>query len=541
MDCMTDGNRVRTTGAYDSRILRVLNKLEGMKKWGANRSFSFENTPYNLEAWFSVFPQAVVTGVTRPRAGLVAVAGGEVAPRPARPAFEYKTPPRAHQSAALAKLAGKPACALFMDVGTGKSWTAIAMMGARWCSGESDHVLLVAKNGVHQQWIEEQIPAHMSAVVPWRAWGWKKGKPAQRRYEEMTRFNGLKIFSINIDALGTANGEERILHFLGLADGRATMIVDESQDIKSWNSIRTRRSIKFGSLCKYRMIMTGTPIAKDLTDMFSQMNFLDEGIVGHRYITTFKRQYCEYEQTDYGPKLIGHKNVEHFYEKIEPYVFRVTSEEALDLPPKVFDERAFKLHKEQRAAMQELRENFLVEFGKDERAYVKNAAGLLTRLQQISCGYLPLEYGSIRRFPNPRLDELLNVLDQTRGKVIIWCRFNEDVEIVSAALGARAVKFYGKTKEDDRQKNKSDFLRKNSSVDRLVASPEAAGTGLNLQGECRVNVYYSNSFNALARWQSEGRTWRDGTTGSREQYALTISLRNGPMRQILIQHGQRSR
>ena len=87
MDCMTDGNRVRTTGAYDSRILRVLNKLEGMKKWGANRSFSFENTPYNLEAWFSVFPQAVVTGVTRPRAGLVAVAGGEVAPRPARPAL----------------------------------------------------------------------------------------------------------------------------------------------------------------------------------------------------------------------------------------------------------------------------------------------------------------------------------------------------------------------------------------------------------------------------------------------------------------------
>jgi SNF2 family DNA or RNA helicase len=37
---------------------------------------------------------------------------------------------------------------------------------------------------------------------------------------------------------------------------------------------------------------------------------------------------------------------------------------------------------------------------------------------------------------------------------------------------------------------------------------------LNLQGICRTNVYYSNSFNSLARWQSEGRTWRDGTTGS---------------------------
>jgi SNF2 family DNA or RNA helicase len=50
-----------------------------------------------------------------------------------------------------------------------------------------------------------------------------------------------------------------------------------------------------------------------------------------------------------------------------------------------------------------------------------------------------------------------------------------------------------------------------SDVDYLVATAPTAGTGLNLQGLCHTNVYYSNSFNAIDRWQSEGRTYRDGT------------------------------
>jgi len=124
------------------------------------------------------------------------------------------------------------------------------------------------------------------------------------------------------------------------------------------------------------------------------------------------------------------------------------------------------------------------------------------------------ENGIARDLPNPRLQELLNVLYQRSGKAIIWCRFNEDIKRVMKALGPSAVDYYGGTSNNDRQKHITAFLDPGSSITYLVASPEAAGTGLNLQGICRTNIYYSNSFNSLARWQSEGRTWRDGTTGS---------------------------
>jgi len=536
MNIKIEGNRCRTTSAYNVRVLRALSKLEGMKRWGAERTLSFENTPYNLEIWRQTFPEATIEG------GMPIAPTGVVADAPFdlkgdRPRFAYRTQPRAHQKAALEKLAGKPAVGLFMDIGTGKSWTAIAMIGMRWCAGQSDHVLLIAKNGVHQQWVSEQIPQHISPVVHWKAWVWKEGKAASAKFEAMLKFDGLKIFAINIDAIRTKKAETAILRFLQAANGNATIIEDESQDIKNLSSERTKAAIKFRKLCKYAMIMTGTPIAKDLVDLFSQFAFLDESIIGHRYMTTFKNQYCVLQPNPFSPKpkVVGHKNVEELYKRIDPYIFRITTEEALDLPPKVFISRPFVLSAEQIKIMKDLKEQFFSDFGNDDAASVRNAASLLTKLQQVSCGFLPMDDGSFRELPNPRLEELLTILEQREGKAIVWCRFNRDIINVKNAMNkiepGSAVDYYGNTSAAMRNENKDNFLDPKSGVRYLVASPEAAGTGLNLQGICRTNVYYSNSFNSLARWQSEGRTWRDGTTGTVTYFDLVA--RKSPDAKIL--------
>ena len=358
------------------------------------------------------------------------------------------------------------------------------------------------------------MPQHMSPVVPWKAWVWSKGKKADAAFQDMLDFNGLKIFAINIDAIITPAAEAKILEFLKRAAGRATMIVDESQDIKNITAMRTKAAIKFGNLCKYRMIMTGTPLAKNLVDAFSQFKFLDERIFGHRYVTTFRARYCQLRDNGFGLEIIGHKNVEEFYRKADPHIFRITATEVLDLPPKVYVQQHFALTDEQKRLLKELRTTFMTQTAGGANISVPNAAALITRMQQISCGFVVDENGAVRELPNPRLTELLNVLEQREGKAIIWCRFNEDVKRVKKALGASAVDYYGGTNSNDRTKNIEAFLSADSRIAYLVASPEAAGTGLNLQGICRTNIYYSNSFNSLARWQSEGRTWRDGTTGS---------------------------
>jgi SNF2 family DNA or RNA helicase len=262
------------------------------------------------------------------------------------------------------------------------------------------------------------------------------------------------------------------------------------------------------------MIMTGTPIAKNVMDLFSQFKFLNGNILGHRYLTTFRNEYCHVRQTDFGPLITGYKNLEKLYERIDPHIFRITSEEALDLPPKVYVTRQFSLSDQQKKLMKELKEQFFIQAKEKDFSSVSNAAGLLTKLQQISCGYLPMDEGEPMELPNPRMDELQNILDQREGKAIIWCRFNRDIEKVIIQLRPLAVHYYGKTTQVERERHKAMFLDPASPIRYLVASPEAAGTGLNLQGSCNTNIYYSNSFNSLARWQSEGRTWRDGTVGT---------------------------
>jgi len=532
MDAKIDGNRVKTTGSYDPRILKALNRLEGMKRWGANRSFSFENTPYNLEVWRSVFPDARLEGAPPAEgaiAGLPAATEAIFDLPSSRPAFEFKTPPRAHQKAALAKLGPKAYGALFMEVGTGKSWTAIALAGQRWCAGQIDRLLVVAKNGVHQQWAREQIPAHMGRAVKFKAHVFGRTKAADREFDELLNFDGLQIFLINTEAIATPRAEEKILRFL--AGGRTFMAVDESQDIKTPAAARTKAALRYAKLAKHRLIMTGTPISKNLLDLFSQFQFLHEGIVGHRYITTFKNRYCEFKQTDYGEVITGHKNEDELFSKIDPYVFRITTAEAYDLPPKHYVERPFILDADQIAVMEELKKNFFAEFQDNETLFVKNAASLLVRLQQVSCGFLPKEDGTVREFKNPRKEALRSVIEQRSGKIIIWCRFHQDIEGLSKEYGSRALKYYGQTPQADRPAIIEQFMNGKSGKDLLFASAGAAGTGLNLQGLCQTNIYYSNSFNALERWQSEGRTWRDGTTHSVTYFDLVA--RNSPDRKIL--------
>jgi len=522
MNVKIDGRMVRTTSTYNSRMMQALNRLEGAKRWGTNRTFSFENTPYNLEVWRQVFPDCVVEN-DDPREAENLVEG-QLFDLPAdRPTFQFKTQPRAHQKLALEKISKLTECGLFMDVGTGKSWTAIALMGQRWCANQTDHVLLVAKNGVHRQWVTEEIPKHMSEAVPYKAIVFGKTKKADRQFEDLLRFDGLKIFAINVDALITKGGEERIMQFIKAARNKCFMIVDESQDIKNISARRTKNAIAFGNLSKYRMIMTGTPIAKNVIDLFSQFKFLNGAILGHKYMTTFRNEYCHVRQTDFGPLITGYKNLDKLYGKIDPHIFRITSEEALDLPPKVYVTRQFSLSDEQKKLMKDLRQQFYTQTEDKSTASVNNAASLLTKLQQISCGYLPMDDGSFKELPNPRLDELLSIVEQRTGKIIIWCRFNKDVENVCKALLPEAVHYYGKTTQAERDNAKKQFMDPKSQIRFLVASPEAAGTGLNLQGLCQTNIYYSNSFNSLARWQSEGRTWRDGTTGSVTYFDLIAS------------------
>ena len=275
------------------------------------------------------------------------------------------------------------------------------------------------------------------------------------------------------------------------------------------------------------MIMTGTPIAKDLTDEWSQFYFLDPNIIGHKYKTSFMSQFCKMGGFE-NREVVGYRNLEQFKKLTAPYIFRAHKDE-LNLPEKVYDTIEFDLSSEQKRLIKDIKNTWLTNVD-GVHITAAHAAAAILRISQISCGFAASN-GALKPLEtNPRLEALEELLSHLDNKVIIWCRFRFDIRSVSELLGERCVVMYGETPERERIHNKRLFIE--TDIPYLVATPETAGQGLDgLQTVCENAIYYSNGYNAIARWQSEDRIHRLGMRGAASYYDLVG--RGSPDRAIL--------
>jgi len=500
-------------------------ELEGVRHWRSDTLFTFETTPHNLRVIKQAFPElglglSELGEQLRPAGGIL-------------PAFRME--PRDYQLECFERFRDARVFALFSDPGTGKTKTALDIISWRWHRGLVTGVLVFSSpKGVHAQWVEEQIPLHMWENVPLRA-AWWNGRKEPHWVGEPTQ--ELQIFSTNIDSLNSDKAYGVLERFCHVHKDKLLIVVDESDSIKSWGAKRSKRLrlLAFNAQCKQRMIMTGTPIAKDLTDEWAQFYFLNPDIIGHKYKTSFLAQFCIMGGFE-NRKVVGHRNLELFKSLTAPHIFRATKEQ-LHLPPKIYDTVAFDLTDQQIKLIREIKDTCIavLDEEKDQRILASTAATALLRMQQISCGFARLSETDTTPIVNPRMDALFSLLDQMPDrKVVIWCRFQYDVELVTAKLNmerAPAMCIYGPMSDGARSMAKTQFIEY-PDIRYLVATPDAAGRGLDgLQKGCSHAIYYSNSFNAIARWQSEDRIHRIGQNATASYFDLIA--RGSPDRAIL--------
>lgn len=512
MQLLITGPRAVLSSRATPRLLAVLPRLEGRRTWIKAGGLSLDASAHNVEVLREAFPDLVVSATERHDGGQFDL--------PATPVhYAPKTVPYDHQTRALAKIENLDQSALFMEQGTGKTWVAITKAGKLWAAGKISGVLVIGKNGVHRQWIAQQIPAHFGG--PWEGAYYENNK---RRWSEEARGGSgerpLVWRSINYDGAKASTGHQLCLDFVRAHSGRVLIVADETQDIKSAQSARHKaiQKIKIASQSPYRIALTGTPIAVDLCDEWAQLKWLNEDILGIRYVTSFRNEYCIMGGFE-GRKVIAHKNMERFRERVDPFTFRATKDE-LGILPKSYRRWAFDLTPEQKCAIQELKDDLRHQIATGELCTVDNAAVKLLKIQQASNGFIVDEDGNafdlVPDAKNPRLLSLLEVLSAYEGKTIVWAKFRKDIEAISRALKASKVshvEYHGGTGEKDRQAAVESFMDEGGARV-FLSNPQAGGTGLNLQGICRHAIYYSNGFNAIDRWQSEDRIHRIGTNGS---------------------------
>ena len=504
IDVSEGGNRATVHAPDTFTTANTLSGLEGRKvhlrSGGISITWSGHNQDIIRQEW--------------PSAEIVVPIPIEVPRRPSSGSYAPRTAHLDHQAEALARIRAvdRPVYGLFMEPGTGKTKVALDFAGELFKDGEITRLLIVAPKGVHRQWTSQQIPEHLG--THWEAAAWPQDYTDIEPDDTL-----LQIFAINYDAAKTARGMNAILKFL--RPGEPFMLVlDESHQVKNSKSARWKAILKIvqNPNIRFKMLLTGTPIAKNLLDEWAQFWLLDPDIIGTKYVTTFKREYCIMGGWEM-KEIVGHRNLDRFKKITAPYNYRVRREE-LGMVPDEYRIWYFNLTDQQRAYIQEIKDNALVLIEQLDHWHNNTVIGEISshlmKIQQVSNGWIKDDEGNILDIvppdKNPRLialREWIGDADLEAYPVAIWCRFHHDIEQIKTIYPDAAL-YYGPITDKNREANKERWLKSGGI---FLGTPGSGGVGLNLQGRCARVGYYSLSENYVDRVQSEARFSRIGKKG----------------------------
>ena len=434
--------------------------------------------------------------------------------------YPFKNRPFAHQAAYLQRFWSEPVAALFADMGTGKSYMLTNNIALLYDKGKINGALIVAPKGVYRNWYDTEIPKHLPSHIVYRMAIWTPSprKAEQKALEDLfTVTEDLKILLMNIEAFSTSRGTAFAKRFLLVHN--ALMAIDESTTIKTPGSARSKNTEKVGRGARYKRILTGSPVTKSPMDLFQQCEFLSPNCLNMHSYYTFQARYAvvvERQLASHSFKqIVGYRRLDELKEKLDRFSFRVKKEECLDLPDKLYVKREVDLTDEQTKAYADMKAVALAMVAGGMVSTV-NALTQIMRLHQIVCGHVKLDDGTIAHLPNNRIKELLNVVEETDGKIIIWATYRPAIEAIKIALqkdyGMESVgTYYGDTDQEERQRVLADFQDPEKPLRFFVGNPSTGGYGLTLTAANTV-VYFSNSFDLEKRLQSEDRAHRIGQT-----------------------------
>tara|TARA_R110002153_G_scaffold41827_7_gene119237 strand:- start:2898 stop:4346 length:1449 start_codon:yes stop_codon:yes gene_type:complete len=433
--------------------------------------------------------------------------------------YEYKTKPYDHQKDALEKSWEQTEHALFMEMGCGKSKVLLDNIALLYLNNTINAALIVAPKGVYDNWVDGEIPIHVPDYIEKKIYRWSPAETQKNKTlrEDILKFStDLNFVVMNIEALSTPKGTAFASKFL--LNKRALFAVDESTTIKSPTAARTKNTVRLAKYAVHRRILTGSPVTRSPLDLYTQCEFLDPSLLGFSSYYSFRARFAEMVDRSAGGRtfkqVLGYKNLDELNALIQPFSYRVLKKDCLDLPDKVYTVRKIEMSPEQKKAYDELKRYAMTELSNSEQVSVTSVITQLLRLHQISCGFTRTDTKQDVALKSARLDELMNILEETEGKIIIWANYRYDIQRIVRAIedeyGKASVgAYYGDTTDEDRRKTVQLFQDKTSELKYIVGNTQTGGYGINLTAASTV-VYYSNNFDLEKRLQSEDRAHRIG-------------------------------
>lgn len=402
-----------------------------------------------------------------------------------------------------------PAVMLDLDMGCGKTRVALDTTFSR---GDTRRILVVCPKAVIPVWRENLIKFH--SPFRWLCWDETKGTIATKAaaindflspYDEYSFYK--KFVVVNYDIVWRAP-----LGNMLLQAGFDTVILDESHRAKAAGSKVSKYLAMLGKRVKYRMCLSGTPMANSPLDVYGQYRFLDPTIFGTRH-DNFLQEYAVMG----GPEkrfIVGYKNQQKLQQKFQSIAYTCRMADIKDrlklpdqLPPTT---RLVDLPAKDMATCKTLSKEFIAECGSGN-VVVNNVLSKMLRLQQIAAGFCMVREdvfspNSIEELNTAKGDALSDILQDLspEASVVVFCVFTHDLDVVhDCAIDAKRMPF----ELSGRVSQLNAWKRAKGGV--LAVQIQAGAEGIDMTNAHHA-VYYSLPHSLALYNQSKARLYRPG-------------------------------
>ncbi len=231
-----------------------------------------------------------------------------------------------HQQELFDKTRDEIAWAILYEQGLGKTAPTIRTIEHLYTANKIDAVVVVAPNGVHRNWISDELPKH--AGMPWRGLDWHsdRGKGQDKAFDKLVettpaRRTELAYFAITYDAVLTPRGRAAVLRFKDRFP-RFLFVIDEASKVRNPEALRTKKVAALRQFARYVRLLNGTPIGNSALDVYSQMKLLDDRFWlrhGIGSFVSFRSRFAIVKKVQVGGEDDRVGRARHSHEPIVPH------------------------------------------------------------------------------------------------------------------------------------------------------------------------------------------------------------------------------
>lgn len=422
-------------------------------------------------------------------------------------------------------------CAFYYEVGCGKTLTSLATFQILRLRDPSLKLIVICPLSlIHGAWIPEIEKFTNFSYIDFR--NKKRPRGFQKR----------DIFIINFEFLMGAQKFNDLLVFIQQSGSNWMCVIDESSKMKNHKAKTTERIIGWKyrkveykgikDICKYRIILSGTPAPNIEWEYWAQMFFLNPKMLDpdfYRFKNICfelsrgkeiapgkffnKASLRKLHEQGFKYEIIPQRRVEMF-ERMKPWCNMVKAKDCLDLPesidepPRILDMTSF-----QSQVYNQMLKTYVAELNAGGDVAIANIVlTKLMKLRQITSGFIINSEGveTPVASPNPKLKALMDVIQECGNEqIIVWCQFHWEMNMLNEELSklAGVSLMHGQVPNKDRKGHLDNFLNGKNRF--LVAHPKSAAHGLTLTN-CHFAVFFSKNYSAEEYIQARGRIYRKG-------------------------------